>query len=420
MSNAQNKTTSFINALPIAHLLVLACVAIALLLIIVSLPKNNIQKTEPIIIPDDLLEQTKTITVTTGDSFSLIAHRAGLSSSEIFNIIASSEEAKGLLNLFPGQEVLFHFDKSNQLISLHYQPSITETLIIKNDAGTYTSEFIVKTLDSMLNYVEGTINDSLFLAANQAGLSDNLTMELADILGWDIDFALDIRSGDRFQVMYEEFFLEGKKVKNGNILATRFFNQNKTITAIRYEDSKQNSGYFTPEGFSMRKAFRRNPLDIVRISSHFNLKRKHPVLHKIRAHRGVDYAARTGTPIRATGDGKVTNARTRGGFGNTVIIQHGQKYTTLYAHLSKYGKGIREGKHVKQGQIIGYVGSTGLATGPHLHYEFRVNGVHRNPITVELPHAKPISANERDGFMKHSRALLERFDRFQAPKTFSQ
>ena len=232
-------------------------------------------------------------------------------------------------------------------------------------------------------------------------------MELADILGWDIDFALDIRRGDEFYIMFEEKFLEGEKVDNGNILLAQFINQGKEITAIRYENESEEVDYFNPDGLSMRKTFRRNPLDIVRITSRFNLKRKHPVLHKIRAHRGVDYAASTGTPIRATGDGKVINARRKGGFGNTVIIQHGQKYNTLYAHLSKYGKGIKEGRYVKQGQIIGYVGSTGLATGPHLHYEFRVNGVHRNPLTVSLPSAKPIKASEKDRYLKHAKQEME-------------
>ena len=216
-------------------------------------------------------------------------------------------------------------------------------------------------------------------------------MELANIFGWDIDFALDIRAGDHFTVIYEERFLNGEKIGNGPILAAEFVNQGRSYKAIRYSDAGNRSDYYSPTGLSMRKAFLRTPVDFRRISSRFG-KRKHPILNRMRMHTGVDYAASRGTPIRAAGDGKVIHKGRKGGYGRTVIIQHGGRYSTLYAHMNSYRRGVYTGKRVKQGQIIGYVGSSGRATGPHLHYEFRVNGVHRNPLTVKLPSAKPINS----------------------------
>lgn len=407
------KAISILRALPLPHLLILFIVVVLLLLLLTSFPFQPITKTERLIIPDSMLRSTKVITIKPGDNFSTVAKRAGLSSGEVYQIIESGDAAKRLLGLYPEQKIIFHFDKLDQFVSLSYQPLLTETLTVHKEDQSFHSDLEVKELNTQISFASGVIEDSLFLSANKAGLNDNITMELVDILGWDIDFALDIRTGDEFSVIYEEKYLDGKKVANGNILLTQFINQGKVITAIRYESESGEIDYFTPEGLSMRKTFRRNPLDIVRISSHFNLKRKHPVLHKIRAHRGVDYAAGTGTPIRATGDGKVINARRKGGFGNTVIIQHGQKYNTLYAHLSRYGRNVKEGRYVKQGQIIGYVGNTGLATGPHLHYEFRVNGVHRNPLTVALPSAKPIDASEKARFLKHAQVEMARLQKMK-------
>ncbi|MBL4868672.1 MAG: peptidoglycan DD-metalloendopeptidase family protein, partial [Pseudomonadales bacterium] len=290
-----------------------------------------------------------------------------------------------------------------------YNPSRTEQFkaTAKNEPEKgFSIEVSEKIIEKHLAYKEAKIDQSLFLAAQEVGLSDNTTMELANIFGWDVDFALDIRSGDHFSVLYEEHYLDGEKVGYGNILAAQFSNKGRDLTAIRYEDDKGNAYYYTPEGLSMRKEFLRSPIDFARISSSFNLRRMHPVLHKIRAHRGVDYAASRGTPIKATGDGKIIYAGRKGGYGNAVIIQHGQRYSTLYAHMRKFGRGVRSGRRVKQGQIIGYVGSSGLATGPHLHYEFRVNGVHKNPVTVKLPHAKPLAKKYRSDFERSTKEIL--------------
>lgn len=414
MPLSKREASTVFKALPLLHIAILLILSLLIVSIVWFIPKTPEISSRPFIIPDERLGKSIAVTVLPGDNFSLVAKRAELSSSEVFKIIESGPEAKRLLDLRPDQKIIFNFDKHDQLLSLSYQPTITETLMIIRKDESYQASLEVKELEKQIHYASGIVQDSLFLAANKAGLDDNITMELVNILGWDIDFTLDIRTGDQFSLIYEENYLDDQKVSNGNILLAQFINQGKEITAIRYEGSDGSADYFNPEGLSMRKAFRRNPLDVVRITSHFNLSRKHPVLHKIRAHKGVDYAASTGTPIRAAGDGKVTKASRYGGYGNVVILQHGQKYSTLYAHLSKYGRGVREGRYVKQGQIIGYVGSTGLATGPHLHYEFRVNGVHRNPLTIALPSAKPIEQSEKEKFLQHAQEEIAQL------KTFSE
>jgi murein DD-endopeptidase MepM/ murein hydrolase activator NlpD len=232
-------------------------------------------------------------------------------------------------------------------------------------------------------------------------------MELAAIFGWDVDFALDIRAGDRFGLIQEELYAEdGSKLADGAILAASFTNQGKSFHAVRFTDPSGYASYFTPDGFSMRKAFLRSPVDFRRISSRFRGSRYHPVLGVKRPHKGVDYAAATGTPVKAAGDGKVVHLARKGGYGKTVILQHGGRYRTLYAHLSKYARGLKNGQRVRQGQTIGHVGATGLATGPHLHYEFLVDGVHRNPLTVDLPKADPIDPKLLPDFRTAAAPLL--------------
>ena len=235
-------------------------------------------------------------------------------------------------------------------------------------------------------------------------------MNLAGIFAWDIDFVLDIRQGDQFSVIFEEFWRDGARVAEGEILAAEFVNQGERYRALRYEVPDGRVDYFTPDGRSVRKAFVRAPLAFSRISSNFNPRRRHPKLNTIRAHKGVDYAAPTGTPVKAAGDGKIIFRGRKGGYGNTVIVQHGGNITTLYAHLSRFSK-RRNGSRVGQGQVIGYVGATGLATGPHLHYEYRRHGVHLNPRTVKLPDAEPLAADLRADFDAHARSLLQQLDR---------
>lgn len=359
------------------------------------------------------------VTVKSGDNLSLIFPKVGLSARDVYNVAQIGKPIKPLLNLKPGQVLRFGLIEDEagkaQLQQLELQLSPVETLQISQTDTGFTTETLLKETDNQQKQVFGEISSSLFEAGLKAGMSDKLIMEMAHIFGWDIDFALDIRQGDNFKVIFEEAFLDGKKYKDGNILAAEFTNQGKTFRAVRYTDAEGNSHFYTPDGDSMRKTFTRTPVHFSRISSRFNPNRKHPVLKTSRPHRGVDYAAPTGTPILATGDGKVDFVGTKGGYGRTVILSHGGKYTTLYGHMSRFKSGLKSGQRVKQGQTIGYVGMSGLATGPHLHYEFRVNGVHRNPLTVALPKAEPLAAKYMADFKQKAQPLLSKLDQLSVP-----
>jgi len=278
-------------------------------------------------------------------------------------------------------------------------------------AGILAAMGILAAYVHRLRTGEGQVVDtSLFEAGQHAGLSDSLIMQMAEIFGWDVDFALDIRAGDRFALVFEEQFKDGEKIGEGPIVAAEFSNRGRRIRAVRYVDPAGRIDYFSPDGRSMRKAFLRTPVNFTRISSRFSFSRRHPILHKMRAHRGVDYAAPRGTAVKASGDGRVVFAGRNGGYGRTIVLRNGSVYTTLYAHLSRFSKGIRPGKRVEQGQTIGYVGSTGLATGPHLHYEFRVRGAHRDPLSVKLPQAAPLAEGYMDDFRSRAEPLLAKLD----------
>ncbi len=369
--------------------------------------------------PDDKVNWQEW-TVKSGDSFAAIAQRHGVSPSEVHNLMTNNDKASALTRIFPGQIIRATTSVDGKLKSLQYDITDTQMLSLSRQKtpDTTGSLFAIKTVEKpyeiQTTYAQATISESLFLASMKAGISDRLTMELAGIFGWDIDFVQDIRSGDSFSIIYEERSRNGIPIKGskaeGNILAAEFKNNGETYRAIRYTLPDGRTDYFSPDGKSLRKAFIRNPVDFARISSKFNLKRKHPILNKIRAHKGVDYAAATGTPIRSVGNGKVIFRGVKGGYGNTVIIKHGSTYTTLYAHMSKYARGSGQGNRVKQGQVIGYIGMSGLATGPHLHYEFRVNGTHRNPLTVKHPSVKPIPKKYLSDFINDTADLVAQLD----------
>ncbi|CAH0226492.1 Murein DD-endopeptidase MepM [Pseudomonas sp. Bi70] len=362
--------------------------------------------------PED--PRNKTVTVANGDTLSTVFSKVGLSSNTLHEVINSSKEAKQLSRLKVGQELQFQLSEEGQLESLHSQLSDLESISLsKTDSGYDFKREMVKP-DVHESYAHGVINSSLFVAAKRAGLSHNLTMDLANIFGYDIDFAMDIREGDEFEVIYQNKKIGDKSVGTGNILSARFTNRGKTYTAVRYTDKQGNVSYYDADGNSMRKAFIRTPVDFARISSRFSNGRKHPILNKIRAHKGVDYAAPRGTPIKAAGDGKVILAGRKGGYGNTIVLQHGSRYRTLYAHMQGFAKGVRTGGSVKQGQIIGYIGTTGLSTGPHLHYEFQVNGTHVDPLSQKLPMSDPIARQEKQRFLQQSKPLMARMDQEKA------
>lgn len=353
------------------------------------------------------------VTVKSGDNLSLIFQGVGLGASDTYSIAQLGKDIKPLLNLKPGQVLRFNISdkqESKSLQQLQLILSPIETLDVKLTADGYQAKRLTRDVEVRQKLTSGTIESSLFEAGMAANLSDKVVMELAYVFGWDIDFALDLRQKDQFTLIYEEDYLDGNKIDDGEILAAEFINQGKTYRAIRYTDDNGSSHYYTPEGDSMRKAFNRTPVHFSRISSKFNPNRKHPILKTSRPHQGVDYAAATGTPILATGDGKVDFVGNKGGYGRTVILSHGGKYTTLYAHMSKFKKGVKRGSRVKQGDVIGYLGMSGLATGPHLHYEFRVNGVHRNPLTVTLPKAEALPKKYKADFKQKSHALLAQLD----------
>ncbi|MCN4144125.1 MAG: peptidoglycan DD-metalloendopeptidase family protein [Thiohalomonas sp.] len=351
---------------------------------------------------------TKKVLVKKGDTLSAIFKRSSLSASTLHKIMNSSKQAKRLTRIKPGQELVITFNSNNTFKSLHYDIDRVDSLIVekKADSKDYAVRIESKDIDTRQQFATGTINYSLFSAGNKAGLSNSMIMQLAQLFGWDIDFALNIRKGDSFAILFEEKYIDDKKIGNGNILSAEFVNRGKVFTAIRYTDSADHTDYYSADGLSMRKAFLRTPVDFSRISSRFSSGRKHPVLNRIRAHKGVDYAAARGTPIKAVGDAKLIFKGRKGGYGRVIILQHGAKYSTLYAHMNSYNKKMRHGTRVKQGQVIGYVGSSGLATGPHLHYEFRLNGVQRNPLTVPLPSASPIAKKYRSDFKATAETMI--------------
>lgn len=349
-------------------------------------------------------DQTEWVTVIVrpGDNLSNIFKRQGMPAADLQKIMALGNKVAQLRSIVPGQEISFGIAESGELNQLRYSASPVETLLVSRVGSLFIADRQVAQPEIFTTLREGEItsdNPSLFLAGKAAGLSDALIMELSYVFQWDISFALDLRHGDRFSVLYQEKYLQGEKIGDGDILAATFTNLGKTYRAVRYVSDNGASSYYTPAGENLRKAFLRDPIHFSYISSNFNLKRLHPIQKRVMPHLGTDFVAPRGTPVKASGDGVVTIARQNAASGKYIVLQHGEQFETKYLHLSRFARGIRPGKRVKQGEVIGYVGSTGWATAPHLHYEFLVNGVHRNPRTVTLPNAAPVPAAERSRFL---------------------
>jgi len=350
-----------------------------------------------------------TLTVRPGDTAALMLRRAGVAGTTIQRLIRTSEHGDDLAHLRPGQQLHMLRAADGRLDGLVHQISAERSLRFERDGDAFTSRVIEVEAERRFAHATGVIQTSLFAAGTRAGLDRGIILDLAEIFAWDIDFALDIRRGDRFRVVYETFHHDGKLLRTGDIVAAEFVNQGRRHRALRYTDPTGSTAYYAPDGSSIRRAFLRAPVEYTRITSGFG-PRRHPELHRMRNHNGVDYAAPTGTPIRATGDGRITLRGWRGGYGRTVVIQHGERYSTLYAHLAGFRQGRGVGARVEQGDIIGYVGSSGLATGPHIHYEFRIDGRHRNPQTVALPEGEPVDPAHREHFNATALPLVAKLD----------
>ena len=364
-------------------------------------------------------ESMERIDVRNGDSLYLIFGRNGLLQTDLQHLLASGGDGKKLTRLRPGQSIAFRREPDGRISQFHHDVDELTTVEFTRAGDGFSSRVVTRDYDRHIAVKNGVIKSSLFAAAD--GVPDQIVHQLVSVLGWDIDFARDLRRGDSFSLLYEELRIDGRQVRTGDVLALEFRSQRagKPIRAFRYIDSNGATDYFTPDGRSLRRAFMRNPLRFNRISSRFSKSRLHPVLRVRRPHRGVDYAAPRGTAVRATGSGRVSFVGRKSGYGKTIVLTHGNGYTTLYAHLSRYAKGARKGKQVRQGQLIGYVGSTGVATGPHLHYEFRINGVHRDPLTVALPRAAPLDKKEMRRFRSAIGPLVARIDNLGATQLAS-
>lgn len=348
------------------------------------------------------------IKIRRGDNLSTLLRHAGVPAPDRRKVLLLRPAS--FYQLMPGRMLGVQLDENHALAGLRYRINDKETALVIRDENGLRLDKEIWQPEIRIVSAQGIIETSLFEAAQKAGVSDRLIFGLAEIFGWDVDFALDVRRGDKFSVIYEELYRDGIKVRDGNIIAAEFVNQGLAFRAISFADSDGKLGYYTPDGMSVRRAFLRTPVKFSRISSRFTKRRYHPVLKRWRAHQGIDYAAPYGTPVRSTAKGRVVFRGYNGGYGNTVIIKNGGVYSTLYAHLSRFKKRVRIGSHVKQGQIIGYIGKSGLATGSHLHYEFRVNNRHRNPLRYPMPKAHPIPHEHHLKFLTHAKQWIDSLD----------
>ena len=331
------------------------------------------------------------------DSLFTILNKFGVKKENIINLI-NSKNSNLLSKIEIGDRIRVNLDENNEIKDLLYIDDFKSGVRAERFEGTYKINTFLQKLEKVKVFKHVVIEESMYMSGIKEGIPDSVLMDVVYINGWDIDFTHDIRPGDSYSLIYEEILVDGEKVLDGNVLITEFNNRSKKITSIRFDLANGKSEYFSTEGINVKKAFLRSPVQLSYISSKYNLRRKHPVLHTIRSHNGVDYAASKGSPVRATGDGTISFAQYNGGCGNEIKIKHSEDYTTRYCHLDKYHSRTKVGRKVKQGQTIGYVGSTGLATGPHLHYEFHVNGKHTDPLRVKFPNATPIRSSEKNQF----------------------
>ena len=333
-----------------------------------------------------------------GDTVAELLRRLNVEDESASDFLRNSPQTAAFRQLGPGVALQAETGEDGSLLALRFTARDgTQTVIEKKDSGFKVTSLPAQ-LEQRIFMRTGVIESSLFAATDAAGLPEAAANQMADIFGGDIDFHRDLRKGDKFTVVYEVTYSNGEPVRAGRTLAAEFVNQGRSFRAVYFQPDNGRGGYYTPEGKSLRKSFLRSPLEFSRISSGFSSGRLHPVLNTIRAHKGVDYAAAIGTKVRVTGDGVVALAGVQRGYGNVVVINHAGGRSTVYGHLSRFAPGLRQGQRVLQGETIGFVGMTGLATGPHLHYEFKINGEHRDPLRVALPDAAPITAAQKAAF----------------------
>lgn len=344
--------------------------------------------------------------VANGDTLAALLAARNLNAADLAAIMELDQAAARLKRILPGDVIHITYTPDAHIRSLHMQYDEDHYLDVTRQGAGFSAALTEIPTTINTAYAHGIIENSLFDSAGRAGLSDATTMQLIQLFAWDIDFAHDIQNGDSFTVVYQKIQRSGHAIVDGPILAAEFKAGDKVHRVVRYTDPAGQIGYYTPDGRSIRKTLMRAPVSYSRISSGFNLHRKHPILGFSRAHQGVDYAAPSGTPIEAAGDGRIAFEGYKGGYGKCLVIDHGGGYSTLYGHLSHFKRGTHTGMHVKQEQVIGYVGMTGLATGPHLHFEVRINGIPRNPRTVKLPDTAPVSAQYLADFNSASANLL--------------
>ncbi len=352
--------------------------------------------------------QTKKIhTVQEGENLSLIFEKYKVSLNDTYKIFRE-DKTNEIKNILPNNRIEFlSLDRMLQKIIIYKGPLLSYQI----DLSPKISITRIDKKPELINsFKTGLIESSFYLSGLKNNIPESVIMDLAYIFGWDIDFVFDIRAGDKFKLLYETPFVDGQKIENGSILYAEFYNQNNRYTAIRFEGRNKKWDYFNEDGGSLEKAFLKAPLDFAYVSSHFNPNRRHPILNTIRAHNGVDYAAKRGTPIRATGEGVIQSIGWKGGYGRTIVIRHGGEITTLYAHMDKYHPSIAKGMKISQGQTIGYVGDSGLATAPHLHYEFRIGEKRTDPLKVALPSASPIDQSKMDQFKVFRNTYIELAD----------
>lgn len=376
-----------------------------------ALPATNI-KTADLSVACDSAQHSgywRTVKVRKNDTLSKIFSRLQISSKDIQELMSVYPATKHLASLQPGQTLQLRIGKNQHITELNLTVATGNILHIRRLEKGFQVEQKLAPVEKKLVFRKGEIQGSLFSAGKRVGLDYKILSQMVEIFGWNIDFALDLQPNDTFRVLYEEKCLDGEKIQAGHILAAEIVNNGKKHQAVHYTDKSGHTSYFTPDGYGMHQTFLRTPVNFTRISSHFG-NRKHPILHHMRHHKGVDYSAPRGSPVQATGDGKVVFLGVRSGYGKVVELQHGVRYATLYAHLSRFPKELRYGAEVKQGQIIGFVGRTGFATGDHLHYEFKIDGIHHNPLTVAFPKKRPIPEENKAHFLAHAKAMLRLLD----------